>query len=261
MENPRKYGKPPFKVAVIHGGPGALGEMASVAKELSSLCGVLEPLQTKSTIKGQIEEFKSLLENSGVHSLTLVGFSWGAWLSFIFAATYPSFVNKLILISSGPFEEKYAKNIMRVRLSRMNEQDKKEMMFLTKSLESQDAQKKNQAMARFGELMLKADSFAILPHSEEMIECQYDIYQEVWQEAEELRSNGELLKFGRKIECPIVAIHGDYDSHPYNGVKEPLGKVLKDFKFVLLEKCGHCPWLERYAKDKFYTILRKELTG
>jgi hypothetical protein len=36
-----KYGKSPFKVAVIHGGPGAPGSMASVAKELSSQFAIL----------------------------------------------------------------------------------------------------------------------------------------------------------------------------------------------------------------------------
>ncbi len=54
MKNLRKYGKAPFKVAVIHGGPGAPGEMAPVARELSSVSGVLEPLQTATTIEGQI---------------------------------------------------------------------------------------------------------------------------------------------------------------------------------------------------------------
>jgi len=48
MKNFRKYGKPPFRVAVIHGGPGAGGEMAPVVRELASDCGVLEPIQTYS---------------------------------------------------------------------------------------------------------------------------------------------------------------------------------------------------------------------
>jgi len=51
MENVRKYGKAPFKVAVVHGGPGAAGEMAPVARELVFICGVLEPLQTASSLK------------------------------------------------------------------------------------------------------------------------------------------------------------------------------------------------------------------
>jgi len=44
MDTLRKYGKEPFSIAVIHGGPGAGGEMAPVARELSSHWGVLEPI-------------------------------------------------------------------------------------------------------------------------------------------------------------------------------------------------------------------------
>lgn len=42
----RTHGKPPFRVAVLHGGPGAPGYMAPVARALSVTAGVIEPLQT-----------------------------------------------------------------------------------------------------------------------------------------------------------------------------------------------------------------------
>ena len=82
----------------------------------------------------------------------------------------------------------------------------------------------------------------------------------VWGEASKLRrQSGELLKLGEGIGCPVVAIHGDYDPHPAAGVKEPLARVLTDFRFIVLGKCGHHPWLERHAKDNFYDTLRKEI--
>jgi hypothetical protein len=56
-----------------------------------------------------------------------------------------------------------------------------------------------------------------------------------------------------------VAIHGNYDPHPYAGVKEPLSQVLRDFKFILLQKCGHKPWIEKAAKEEFYRILMEEV--
>jgi len=70
-----------------------------------------------------------------------------------------------------------------------------------------------------------------------------------------LRRSNRLLELGRKIRCPVVAIHGDYDPHPAAGVKEPLSRVLRDFRFVLLENCGHYPWRERLARDEFYSVL------
>jgi pimeloyl-ACP methyl ester carboxylesterase len=107
--------------------------------------------------------------------------------------------------------------------------------------------------------MGKADAFHPLPYDSEVLPCSPNIYQQVWGEAVKLRSSGELLKLGASIQCPVVAIHGDYDPHPAAGVREPLSRVLKNFRFVLLDNCGHHPWLERQAKQNFYDTLRKEI--
>ncbi|MBC8276101.1 MAG: alpha/beta hydrolase [Chloroflexi bacterium] len=259
MKNLRLYGNKPFNVAVIHGGPGAPGEMAPVARELSSVRGVLEPLQTAASLEGQVRELRTVLKQNGDLPVTLIGWSWGAMLSFIFAARYPSFVAKLILISSGAYEEEYAADIMNTRLSRLGEEGRAEALSLIEILNDPATEDKNTPMARLGKLISKADSYDPLPYDSEVLECQYDIYQNVWKQASELRSSGKLLELGKKIQCPVVAIHGDYDPHPSQGVKGPLSGVVKDFRFILLENCGHHPWLERAARDRFYSILKNEV--
>ena len=258
MKNIRKYGKPPFGVAVIHGGPGAPGEMAPVARELSSTCGVLEPLQTAASLDGQVRELRDVLEKNGDLPITLVGWSWGAWLSFIFAAMYPPLVRKLVLIGSGPFGKSYSGGIMETRLGRLGEEERAEALALMEALDD-TAGGESTDMARLGELISRADSYDPLPYKNEMLQCQPDVFQGVWRQAAELRNSGGLLELGKKIECPVVAIHGDYDPHPYEGVSEPLSGVLSDFNFVLLENCGHQPWIERDARDEFYRLLRDEL--
>ena len=114
-------------------------------------------------------------------------------------------------------------------------------------------------MARLGKLWTRADSYQPLALDSQVLECQYDTNRSVWAGASKLRSSGQLLELGRKITCPVVAIHGDYDPHPVEGVKDPLSGVLKDFRFILLEKCGHYPWMERSVRDRFYAILKNEL--
>ncbi|MFC1963693.1 alpha/beta fold hydrolase, partial [Chloroflexota bacterium] len=185
-------------------------------------------------------------------------FSWGAMLSFIFTARYHSLVKKLILVGSGPYEKKYATNIMKVRLSRLSEVQREEALSLMDTLNDPDAEDKNSIMAQLGNLISKADSYDSLPHDSEVLECQHDIYQGVWEPTSQLRDSGELLSFGRRIKCPVVAIHDDYDPHPLEGVREPLSRVLKNFKLILLEKCGHRPWIERDARDRFYNIIKGE---
>ncbi len=247
-------------MALIHGGPGAAGEMAPVAKELSSLGGILEPHQTKKSIEGQLIELKAILEREAKTPVILVGFSWGAWLSFMFTAKYPDLVKKLILISSGPFEESYTKNMMSARLSHLNQGEKEEVEMLMANLKSSLPDEKNALFGRLGNLLSKAESFDPLTDQKVELVARFDIYEAIWQEAKSLRASGKLLQFGHEIKCPVVAIHGDFDPHDPKGVEEPLSSILNNFRFILLKNCGHYPWLERQAKEQFYKILKQEIS-
>jgi pimeloyl-ACP methyl ester carboxylesterase len=259
MNNPRIYGNTPYTVAIIHGGPGAPGDVAPVAKELSATYGILEPLQTSLSIAGQIHELYTILMGHGSLPITLIGHSWGAWLSYLFAAKYPSLVRKLILISSGPFEEKYARDLTKTRYSRLTEEERIQIQTLEKLLSKHSVTDKKEIFMQFEKLISKADVYDPLLYESEVIEFQPDVYESIWNEASNLRKKGKLLQTGKQIQCSVVAIHGDYDPHPYEGVKSPLSRIIKDFHFILLAKCGHYPWLERNAKDKFYEIVNEEL--
>jgi pimeloyl-ACP methyl ester carboxylesterase len=260
MNNLRKYGNPPFKAAVIHGGPGAPGEMAPVARELSKICGILEPLQTKATLEGQVQELKSVIKANTKEPVILIGHSWGAMLSFIVTARYPSIVKKLILIGSGPFDHKYAPAIMQNRLNRLDEKERLELESLIKTLETPSSEKSGAMMTRLGALVSKTDSYNPMPHVSEVLECQPEIFQGVWSEAAALRKRGGFLDLAESIICPVVAFHGNYDPTPSEGVKNPLAGILVDYRHILLTECGHNPWLENEAIDNFYALLKKELS-
>ena len=238
-----------------------------MAQELAKTHGVLEPLQTASSIDGQVQELRETIDEYGEIPAVLIGWSWGAWLSFILASSYPAYMGKLILVGSGPFEEKYAAEITATRISRLNKKDRTEFEALVESLDRfkgktaphPDSEDADTAFARLGELTGIADSYDPLPVSPSSDEVHFDVFESVWREARELRRSGELLRLAENIRCPVVAVHGDYDPHPYEGVRIPLSKALKDFRFILLENCGHSPWTEREAKDTFFRILRELL--
>ncbi len=262
MINVRYYGKEPFQVAVIHGGPGAPGSVAAIARELSKNYGVLEPIQTKTSLEGQVLELYDLLKAFGDLPITLIGHSWGAWLAYIITARYSSLTNKLILVGSGPFEEKYVKSLKENRLSRLSSEEKKEFQFIVDELNSPETVEKDKKIARLGELVSKTDNFKTIEietEEQDRILAEGNTFQLVWNEASKLRKTGSLLEFGKQIKCPVVAIHGDYDPHPAEGIKTPLKNVIEDFRFYLFKKCGHSPWKERYAKNRFYKIIREEI--
>jgi pimeloyl-ACP methyl ester carboxylesterase len=265
--NVRRFGEVPYKIVVVHGGPGAPGGMAPVAEELGKTRGVLEPLQTAASISGQVQELRAVLDEHGDIPVTLIGWSWGAWLCFITASRHPGVVTKLILVGSGPFEEKYARGIAGTRLSRLRPKDRSEFEALAKALgrlegrpaHHRDSKSTPAALARLGELTRMTDSYDPLPILPPGGKVDIDVYRSVWAEAQELRRSGGLLGLAGGIRCPVIAIHGDYDPHPYEGVKIPLAKVLPDFRFFLLKKCGHYPWTEREARDRFFQLLREVL--
>ena len=264
MENLRKYGQPPFKAALIHGGPGAAGEMAPVAAVLSEGISVLEPLQTAGTLDGQAAELGDILERESGRPLVLAGFSWGAWLALIVASRRPGLVKKLILISSGPFEEKYAPAITAARLSRLGPGERVLAGELIKQVEGPAGPGRAGAFARLDALLSRTDAYD--PEPEEAgqpgsVTLDADIFQNVWKDAARFRRDGALLAAANLIKCPVTAIHGDYDPHPAGGVRGPLEAIIKDFNFILLKDCGHKPWIEKAAKRNFYEILRKEIKG
>ncbi|MCK4836258.1 MAG: alpha/beta hydrolase [Candidatus Aminicenantes bacterium] len=233
--------------------------MAGVALELSANWGVLEPLQTESSLSGQVEELKRILEKNGDLPVVLIGFSWGAWLSFLTAAGYPELVKKLVLVGSGPFREEYAENILETRRNRLNREERKEVNDLMENLMNPSVADKDKILSRIGYLFSRADSFDPSPLETEDIKVRFDIHDSVWKEAAQLRQSGELLKLGARIRCQVVAIHGDYDPHPSEGVEKPLSGILKRFRFILMKNCGHMPWVERQAREEFFKILRENL--
>ena len=259
MKTVRHWGHGPYSLAVIHGGPGAPGEVAPVARELSSVRGVLEPFQAATTLDGQVQELRSVLEEDAQVPVTLVGFSWGAFLSWMTAARYPSLVRKLILVSSPPFEESYAGSIIRTRLDRLNTDERKEASTLIWQMDDPTFLDKDKILARLAHLLSHADAYDPAPLPDESFHTQYDVFRGVWDEACELRRKGVLIRMAHAIRCPIIAIHGEYDPHPAEGVKEPLARECPDFRFVLLKNCGHRPWVERQASEEFFAVMVKEI--
>ncbi len=105
----RSYGQPPYVAVVVHGGPGAPGSVSSLASKLSSIVSTLEPFQIASTVNGQVDELANQIGKYTLEPVTLLGHSWGAWLSYLVAYFHPELVRKVILIASGSFDAAYVR--------------------------------------------------------------------------------------------------------------------------------------------------------
>ena len=89
----RRYGTAGPEVVVLHGGPGAPGHMAPVAKALADSFRVLEPFQRSSgserlTVAHHIADLHEVVQSSCESAQpALVGSSWGAMLALCYAAS------------------------------------------------------------------------------------------------------------------------------------------------------------------------------
>lgn len=259
MKNLRIYGTPPFTIAVVHGGPGGLGQMKPVAEELAKNMGALEPLQAQTTVQGQIDGLKNALQRHGQLPITLIGHSWGAMLGILFAATYPTLVKKLILIGSGTFDDASSQLVGQTRMNRLDAQEKQTFNNLLGQLSNNSEQAQNKIFKKLASISCQTDSYSPLGSPLNNVSVQYRVFEKVWTEAVALRTSGKFLEQATKASCPVVAIHGDYDPHPADSIKKSLETNIKDFRFILLEKCGHYPWHEKYAHKSFYEILKHEI--
>lgn len=259
------HGTGPVRVVVVHGGPGAPGSVAALARRLAEMRGVLEPLQTAATLDGQVAELHQALVEATTRPVVLIGHSWGAWLCSLVAATYPADVQRLILVGSAPFAQRYVHLIAENRCRRLGWQEGAEYLRLVERLDraSVGAPADAAALARLGELGRTSDSYdPDLPEEALAVQdTQSAIYQGVWPAAAELRRSGALLDLAARIACPVLAIHGEQDSHPVAGVQEPLAARLSAFRMVVLPCCGHEPWRERQARERFYHLLAEELAS
>lgn len=99
-------------------------------------------------------------------------------------------------------------------------------------------------------MLLLADSYDPIEAGNEVLVFSPPVYRHAWKHAAELRRSGDLLRMGPRITCPVTAVHGDYDPHPARGASEPLARVLKDFRFILLDTAAPIPgWSGRRRRS------------
>jgi hypothetical protein len=69
------YSNQPYKVVVVHSGPGASGTVAAITRELSKDSGVIEPLQTRDPISELLIELDEVITAYCDKPTTLIGHS------------------------------------------------------------------------------------------------------------------------------------------------------------------------------------------
>lgn len=265
----REHGSPSDPtVVVLHGGPGAPGSVAGLARALASRFHVLEPLQRRSggeplTVARHVEDLAGVLAEDAA----LVGWSWGAMLGLSFAAAYPQGLRSLALVGCGTYDEASRleyKQRMRMRMQACAGESGRRLE-LELSQASEGAQR-DALLARLAQVAERAQSFEFaaefgqgdaLPSGDSSVDARSN--SETWSDVLRLQAHGlEPARFAA-IEAPVLMLHGDDDPHPGRRTFEQLRRHIPDLGFVGFERCGHAPWQERYARAAFLERLERWL--
>ncbi len=240
---------------MIHGGPGDIGGMQPVAERLGEICGIMEPIQSQYTTIALVMELRRQLGLYVKEPITLIGHSWGAWLSLLAASCYPFLVERVVLVGCPPLEEVYAEHIHERRMKRLSKEEQERFVWYMNHMS---------AISKDGwedlrQLMIKADHYAQKPTATSYSNMDGKMYERVWSEAMAMRRSGDLMRYIQSVSCPIHIIHGDYDPHPLEGIINPLDSLCIPYRLQILQKCGHVPFDEKFAEERFYQVLEQIL--
>ena len=251
----RFHGNRGMTVALLHGGPGALGSLLPLAEAMKGRFRLLEPFQRGSgglplSVQRHVEDFHELVtETCGGLPVAVIGHSWGAMLGLAVAAAYPGEVRSLVLVGCGTFDPASRLEMKKTLENRMGENVLEEI----RALEGETLDP-GERVRRYVELTGRFYSFE--PEgSWDPLSFDARAFEESWADMLRLQEEGVYPAAFSAIRCPVLMIHGAGDPHPGRMTRDLLGPFIPGLQYVELPECGHFPWMEKRAREKFLSLL------
>jgi pimeloyl-ACP methyl ester carboxylesterase len=250
----REYGHAGPPVMVLHGGPAVAGHMAPIARRLASSYRVFEPFQRRSGLKRLTvaTHVADLHDVINVHAEgcrpALIGASWGAMLALAYAAAHPDAAGPLILVGCGTFDPRARAALERTIAERTTDAIRAQLRTVVE-LDYDNAFK---VAVEATTPIYSVDLFNA-PHDDDLID--EEAHYETWEDMLRLQANGTYPAAFAAIKVPVLMVHGTFDPHPGRLILESLRPHLPQLEYRELERCGHYPWLEKAAADRFFLIV------
>jgi len=232
----RTYGSSGRSVIVLHGGPAAVGCAAEIAKGLSDRFRVFEPWQRGSgveplTVATHVEDLHTLIQaRCGPGRPAIVGESWGAMLALAYAAAHPTSSVATVLVGCGTFDPIARAELRKIVAERTSSRTPYDYAPLS-SPQREDLGRPFDQVAQM----------------------------QSWEDMVRLQNEGVYPQAFAAIKSPVLMLHGDYDPHPGRLIRDSLKPYLPQLEYKQFERCGHSPWIERFARDDFFAALRNWL--
>ena len=253
----RAYGSFGPPVIVLHGGPGAPGMMAPVARGLADSFRVLEPFQRDSgpgplTVALHVADLHGVVESLGPGARpALVGSSWGAMLALAYASAHPGSAGPLVLVGCGTFDRAARSRFQALVEERTGAALRARLAALEEEIPDPDAR-----LRATGDALLPL--YAVDPVTEDLEAASVSARanRETWQDMIRLQAAGVYPAALAAIRSPVLMLHGAFDPHPGAMIRDSLRPFLPGLEYVEWDRCGHYPWIERAVREEFFAVLR-----
>ena len=261
----RRYGHAGPLVLVLHGGPAAVGDVAPIAQGISKAFRAVEPWQRGSgsvplSVARHVADLHELATDlSGDAPLAMVGHSWGAMLALCYAAEYPAKAGPIVLVGCGTFDQA-ARNRMQATIEDRMDDDLRDQLRRT-STELADPAEQFMRAFKLTRHLFDFDPINPYPDKEESEPFDVEAHIETWVDMENLQADGIYPGAFGVIESPVLMLHGHYDPHPGSMIRDCLLRHLPQLEYHEWERCGHSPWIERFAREAFFTTICEWLTS
>jgi proline iminopeptidase len=209
-----------------------------------------------STLQDNIDDLEALRRHLNYEKVTLVGHSWGGYLSMAYAAQHPDRVEKMVLVgTSGPkwFEIP----------------DSGEPADLFEFIFPDVMERRSRLTARLGDARAADDDLlaylSMLFLSEDKRDGFISACKDCKLDHEVNRLvNQDLFRFDitpqlARFEFPVLIIAGRYDINVAPLVSYRIHQKISNSELVFFEKSGHMPFYEEPAK--FVEVVARFLDG
>jgi pimeloyl-ACP methyl ester carboxylesterase len=257
----RWYGDDGGWLTLLHGGPGAPGHLAPVARALAAELRILEPFERRSgatplTVDLHVRDIDNAIRrHAGTQPTALLGFSSGAITALAYAAAHPERVSQLVLVAAATMEPGSREQFRVEFAARLSDTARSE---LQRARTIADGNERLRV-----QLAAMAAAYFVDPITTETEDVWYDVagHDETWNDMLRLQESGRHPADFAAIATPVLMIHGADDPHPGASIRATLARYIPHLEYCELPRCGHYPWLERGARDAFLTTLRTWLTS
>jgi proline iminopeptidase len=257
----RRVGDGP-PVVILHGGPGAhhdylLPGFDALATGRTLIYydqrgggGSPVPRDVPVGWREHVADLEALRMYWGLSKLTLAGYSWGGLLAMLYALAHPRRVARMALVSPAPawraardeFERRFNARTMTPELQEAR-----------RALRESGLREKDPAahVQRLFELAV-AGYFHDPAQARQL--TPFRVTERTRAEVWATLGDFDLRPALRNLDIPTLVLHGDDDPIPVESART-VAECLRA-EFVLLENCGHVPYVERFpafrdALDRF----------